>query len=157
MARVERETPPDHGLVNVKRTHPLVAPSPPARPRSFPQSVSSSFFPPSAEQILSSRPARGAHLSRDVGGRGGRARSVGPKLERGRKAGLRKKEGAGLLVGRAGLEREAERTGYVQVTRVGPWNEGVKEKRKRIHSGARTSGDPKGEVKATGWPSGNSL
>lgn len=79
---------PLHGLVNVTRTHPLAAPSPPARPRSVPQSVSSSFFPPSAELILSSRPARRAHLSRDMGGGGGgvggRARSEGPELERGR-------------------------------------------------------------------------
>lgn len=59
------------GLVYVNRTHPLAAPSPPARPRSVPQSVSSSFFPPSAELILSSRPARRAHLSRDMGGGGG--------------------------------------------------------------------------------------
>lgn len=66
LARVAGETPSTHGLINVNRTHPLVAPSPPARPRSVPQSAFSSFFPHSAEQILSSRPALGAHLSRDV-------------------------------------------------------------------------------------------
>ena len=50
----------DHGLVNVIWTHPLVAPSPPARPRSVPQSVSSSFFPPlsRADTFLSSGQAR---------------------------------------------------------------------------------------------------
>lgn len=75
----------DHGPANVNRTHPLAAPAPPARPRSVPQSVSCSSFPPSAEQILSSRPARRVHFSREVGVR---ARFVGAELERDRGAGL---------------------------------------------------------------------
>lgn len=68
-------------------------------------------------------------------------------MERGRKAGLRKKEGAGLSVGRARLGREAERIRYTQVTRVWLWNIGVKRKGKGILPDACSGGDPKGSVK----------
>lgn len=133
--------PSGHGLVNVNRTHPLVAPSPPARPRSVPQSISSSFFPPSAEQILFSRPARRSHFSRDVerGWRKGEIRRA--RSERSRGAGLRKKKGRDFRW--AGLGWEAERVPEALVTRVRLHSVRGKKEKEGMLTGACSNGDPK--------------
>lgn len=94
--------PSDHGLANVKRTYRLVAPLPSACPRSVLQSLCSSSFPPSAERILSSRPARRAQLSREVVGPRGKGEIRGGWVGKRPRGGAPGKEGVGLTVGRAG-------------------------------------------------------
>lgn len=133
--------PSGHGLVNVNRTHPLVAPSPPARPRSVPQSISSSFFPPSAEQILFSRPARRSHFSRDLerDWRKGEIRRA--RSERSRGAGLRKKKGRDFWW--TGLGWEAERVPEARVTRVRLQSVRGKKEKEGMLTGACSNGDPK--------------